>query len=216
MEDIMTRRRQDIIGKKFGKWTVLSRTTHELPSGKPVFMATCRCECGTVRDVVVAHLVRGNSRSCGCEKSHYLKLRGTGNAKFNGYKDISGTIWNHIRKGAAIRKIEFTVSIENAWQLYETQERKCALTRLPIKFDRFCAESTASLDRIDSSKDYTLDNVWWVHKDVNIMKNIYTVEYFVDLCRLVADNAAKSATDSVVVPQNCGASFGKKKDQSLS
>ena len=29
---------------------------------------------------------------------------------------------------------------------------------------------TASLDRIDSKKGYTIDNIQWVHKDVNKMK----------------------------------------------
>jgi hypothetical protein len=44
-------------GDKFAKWTVLD------PGGRS---ALCRCDCGTERRVVTAHLVNGLSRSCGC------------------------------------------------------------------------------------------------------------------------------------------------------
>ena len=42
---------------------------------------------------------------------------------------------------------------------------------IEIKFKKRHNDSkTASLDRIDSSKGYTEDNIQWVHKDVNQMK----------------------------------------------
>jgi len=44
---------------------------------------------------------------------------------------------------------------------------------------------TASLDRIDSTKNYTIDNIQWVHKDVNKMKMDFSQEYFIEMCRLV-------------------------------
>ncbi len=205
-------RSKSIIGKTFGKWTVLSRTKRPSPNGEFTYLAVCQCECGTIKEVVVAHLRNGRSRSCGCDKSRYEKMTGSGNGRFKGHRDIRGTVWSHIKNGALNRGIQFLLSIEEVWDLYEKQERRCALTGMPIVFNKLCENSTASLDRIDSSKAYTLDNVWWVHKDVNVMKNIYSVEYFVDVCKLVANNAAQPATDSAVIPQNCGASFGRKKD----
>lgn len=44
---------------------------------------------------------------------------------------------------------------------------------------------TASLDRIDSTKGYTLDNIQWVHKHINVMKMDLDQEYFIKLCKLV-------------------------------
>ena len=50
------------------------------------------------------------------------------------------------------------------------------------------SKTTASLDRIDSSKGYTTDNIQWVHKDINIMKNDYGNDYFIEICKKVAKN----------------------------
>ncbi len=47
---------------------------------------------------------------------------------------------------------------------------------------------TASLDRIDSSRGYTLDNIQWVHKDLNKMKTNYPNDYFIKMCKYVANN----------------------------
>jgi hypothetical protein len=71
------------------------------------------------------------------------------------------------------------------WDLYLKQERICALTGLPIKLGTV-NEISASLDRIDSTRGYTLDNVQWVHKDINRMKGDLTPERFLELCQLVA------------------------------
>jgi len=50
------------------------------------------------------------------------------------------------------------------------------------------ADTTASLDRINSSKGYTLDNVQWVHKTVNIMKQGLSDEDFKYWIKMIGDN----------------------------
>lgn len=50
--------RNDLTGKKFGKWVVLKRGDGN--------KWLCRCECGTEREVVGATLKNGTSTSCGC------------------------------------------------------------------------------------------------------------------------------------------------------
>jgi len=47
--------------------------------------------------------------------------------------------------------------------------------------------NTASLDRIDSSKGYIEGNVQWVHKMVNMSKQQYTQEEFINMCIAVAN-----------------------------
>lgn len=49
-------------------------------------------------------------------------------------------------------------------------------------------DSTASLDRIDSSKDYTIGNVQWIHKSINLMKNVIPQDIFVEWCVKIANN----------------------------
>ncbi len=39
-----------------------------------------------------------------------------------------------------------------------------------------------SLDRKDSSLGYTVDNVWWVHKDINKIKWKFEFNYFKEIC----------------------------------
>lgn len=107
---------------------------------------------------------------------------------------ISGEFWALIKSGALKRNIDFNVSMEQAWDLYIKQDRKCALSGLELIFEPNCVHNkkidnrrkrTASLDRKDSTKSYTLDNVQWVHKDVNIMKNKYSQDYFTQICKLI-------------------------------
>ena len=62
------------------------------------------------------------------------------------------------------------ISIQEAWEIYIKQDRKCALSGVPIVFttnnDKYWIQ-TASPDRIDSSLHYTEDNFQWVHKRIN-------------------------------------------------
>lgn len=70
------------------------------------------------------------------------------------------------------------------------QNKKCALTGDIIYFPTRCwsRDGTASLDRIDSSKGYTKENVQWVHKDINMMKQEYTTEVFLGWCKKVVEH----------------------------
>ena len=49
-----------------------------------------------------------------------------------------------------------------------------------------CSNLTASLDRIDSSLGYVKNNVQWVHKDINKMKQELNENYFKNLCKIIA------------------------------
>lgn len=54
---------RDLTGQRFCRWAVLGRS-QETDCLKTMWR--CRCECGTVRDVVGKSLTRGISKSCGC------------------------------------------------------------------------------------------------------------------------------------------------------
>jgi len=79
----------------------------------------------------------------------------------------------------------FEITIEAVWDLFLAQNRKCALSGLPLKFGSG-NKGNASLDRIDSTKGYTLGNVQWVDKDVNKMKMDLSQPYFIELCRRIS------------------------------
>ena len=56
-------KRDEFVGKKFNKWTVVARTVHPFLYGK---FYVVRCKCGTVRPCTpIWNLVTGKSKSCG-------------------------------------------------------------------------------------------------------------------------------------------------------
>ena len=149
----------------------------------------CKCDCGKEVNRTYNILVHSNGKSCGClyEKNKY----------HTGYKGICGSRFGDIKKGARNRNIEFNVSIEYIWDLFEKQNKKCALTGIDITISetwtKFASnEWTASLDRIDSNKGYIEGNVWWIHKIVNKMKNNLDLEEFKHWCLLISKNSVYS------------------------
>lgn len=71
----------------------------------------------------------------------------------------------------------FDLSIKYLWELYIQQNKRCYLSGLQIGFYG-CKKRTASLDRLNSKLGYTIDNCKWVHKDVNMIKQEYDLDYF--------------------------------------
>ena len=73
-------------------------------------------------------------------------------------------------------------------EMYDKQGRKCALTGWNILFSREDGKTTASVDRIDSTKGYSKSNIQLIHKNINRMKNHFTDEYFYRVCEAVTQN----------------------------
>src|SRR5581483_7706753 len=103
---------------------------------------------------------------------------------YQDYFEIHGSYWNKIEKEAIKRGLEFRLSLKEAWDLFIRQNRLCAIS---LDYLTFSNPKTASLDRIDSSKGYSLHNVQWVHKTLNIMKWHFPYDYFLNICNLVAN-----------------------------
>ena len=48
-------------------------------------------------------------------------------------------------------------------------------------------KGTASIDRINPNQHYTINNIQWVHKDVNNMKFSLDEDCFLYLCKLIVN-----------------------------
>lgn len=119
------------------------------------------------------------------------KYAGEGSSYWKGFMDISGSYWGGLRKGARVRSLEHSITIEYAWNIFIAQNRKCALSGIPIEFYKPRtpqSSQTASLDRIDPSKGYIEGNVQWVHKTINKMKMNLSQDEFIQLCCDIANN----------------------------
>ena len=170
------RKRPDLINKKFGKLLVLSQVDG-IDKRHPAW--NCLCDCGNQHKAVSSQLL-SNPEIC-CANCGHKK---GGKKNWTGYKKISGHFWSQVKWSAKVRNMEFDLDIKDAWNLYLKQNKKCALTGHRI-FIRYNNNNTASLDRIDSTKHYTIDNIQWVHKKINWMKGDMTESEFINMCRHV-------------------------------
>lgn len=64
---------RNLVGKQFGRWTVLSKADSKFMCGRSWKMWRCECQCGTIRDVTEQSLIRSTSTSCGCYRKERVK-----------------------------------------------------------------------------------------------------------------------------------------------
>lgn len=182
------------VGDKYGHLEVLQLVREE-KDGKRHHYAICKCHnCGNEEfKVIRGSIANGLTTSCGCRTDYYWKFTGENNVHFKGYKEIRSKFWKQLQRNAKLRGLEFTIKIEYVWELYEQQDRLCALSGLPIVFDKLKGgDTTASLDRIDSTKGYIPGNVQWTHKNINKMKRDFPVDKFIHLCCLVNEQSQEA------------------------
>ena len=145
--------------------------------------------------------LRVSAEVCRSIKQKVAKV-GKANPHFGGYEEITAHMICLIRRDAQKRDILHPLldnSVESnryLWGLYVLQDKRCALSGVPIEFgtNRVVGriEKTASLDRIDSDKGYVKGNVQWVHKDVNVMKRAISQERFIQLANQIANKHLRS------------------------
>lgn len=172
----------DLTGKKFGKLTVICRGPNQTSQTR----WQCLCECGKETTVQSNHLRNEHTQSCGCSWYEFGKTR----ISWKGHGEIPLSLFGRIRRNARNRNIPFDISIQYIWNLFLKQDKKCALSGLQLDFTygrNHHHKGTASLDRIDSTKGYVKDNVQWVHKDVNWMKQDYSNDYFLNMCETIVN-----------------------------
>lgn len=173
-----------IIGTKYNDWEVISENTYKYQRW---YKYRVRCKCGKEDYISSQSLKSGKSTKC---------KKCSTDEKYKGYNCISSSFFSRIIESAIKRNIEFNITIEYIYNLLEKQNFKCNLSNLDITMSRSysidrtnkISKTTASLDRIDSNKGYIEGNLQWIHKDINYMKNRYNQEYFIQMCKLIANN----------------------------
>lgn len=174
---------------KYNQLTILEEINHNKR-----WMFKTQCDCGKIEIKRKDWVLSGRTTSCKSCASKRTAANYPLPVNRKGYKDLSGTHYLHIKNGAIKRNIPFDVAAEFLYTLWINQQCRCALTGVPIYLTNKIKNNnpdwstiTASVDRIDSTKGYTEDNVWWVHKEVNRLKNNYSLQELIYWCSLIVN-----------------------------
>lgn len=179
----------DLTGLRFGKLTVIGTGEQRDHRSNRLWLA--KCDCGNTVVVAATTLVNKHKTHCGC-----VRYVSNLSRAWRGNGDVSGGYWSSLRNSASKRHIAFEISVEYGYNLFLSQNRKCALSGLPLSFgdpslprSERKKDQTASLDRIDSTLGYVEGNVQWVHKRVNAMKMDMDEKDFIEMCRLIVESS---------------------------
>lgn len=165
------------IGDVFGLYTLVNITKDRFD----LLVYHCRCSlCDSVVTRKYLELITPIT-STGCKYCRQEK----------GFEEISQGYFNQIYKGAIRRSFSFDITIEDIWSQYMKQDRRCNLTNIPVQFYRRGKNkpvnaNTASVDRVDSTKGYSIDNIQIIYAPINVMKMSLSQDEFICFCNMVA------------------------------
>lgn len=174
-----------MINKKFGKLLVIEKLNER--GNRRQLKYLCRCDCGKLHKVTGESLRSGKSKSCGCIKK--IPPNYEVNREIAIYKSLLHSIKTRAKK----KKIEFNIILDDFIFLSKQPCYYCGLlnsnfaTDLAVKKwqevknkeNTYIIIKYNGLDRVDSSKGYTMDNVVPCCKYCNIAKNSMTQEEYV-------------------------------------
>ena len=170
---------KDITGKRFTKLVAIKFDGFDRHN-KAKWL--CKCDCGNIKSINHCSLNRKLTKSCGCISIYKKRIKS--------YEDIPYQWFRRLKEQAISRNYNFDITIKDIWNQYVKQNKKCYYTDLDINFSNNMANqpqlATASVDRIDSNKNYTINNIVICHKIVNLSKNFLNREEFIKICNLVA------------------------------
>jgi len=176
------------IGSIVGNWKVISDKYKK----DRIYWNDCECICGKTKSVRHWHLNNYKTFGCGCSNVK-------GRFKSKTFGDLPLAYYNSFKNKRIRKGIHFSEDItpEFLWDLFLKQQSKCAISGVDIKFNKKWSHQhessskielqTASLDRIDSQLGYTINNVQWVHKDINYMKGSMSQDTFLIYCRNIVE-----------------------------
>jgi len=156
--------------------------------GEVKVIITCP-DCGTERNAKRANaILHPRCRKCACKarEAKYLEKLGHGK-QWSGSNYFSGKIISGWKRGADDRSIQWDITNEQLDNLWDKQNGKCALTGLNMSLDHG-NPNRVSLDRIDSTGYYSINNVQLTCSYVNRCKQSLSNEEFLEMCRLTVNN----------------------------
>lgn len=180
----------EVVSEPFSKPRIKKTSTKEYTINS--YYVNCKClKCKNIFSLYCDNLFTGKSKKC-VNCSRLEDSTAENNARWEGFGFIPKTAFERAKWYAERRNIPFSLSIEFLNELFIKQDKKCAISGITLSFKNIHkSQQTASLDRIDSKKYYTEDNVQWIHKHINIMKRELDENYFLNMCKVIVENKYK-------------------------
>lgn len=171
---------KDRANDKHGRLTVIS---HAGKDYRNKHLWLCLCECGNEKVVVSDNLSSGKTNSCGCLNAEFLARKGN---QFGLYADREVALlkvqYHHLKKRNKAKGYDEILTFDVFTKLSKSPCKYCGLEYSKEIEDRLNESSNKKMlsdhvlkcngiDRIDSSKGYTLTNSVPCCKHCNIAKN---------------------------------------------
>ena len=178
---------KDRTGDKYGRLTVIS---HVGKDHRKKHLWLCLCDCGNKKVVVADNLSSGKSNSCGCLKAEFLARKGN---QYGLYEDREKALlkvqYSHLKRRNENKGFAEMISFDIFSRLSKSPCNYCGLEYSKEIEDRLSESKKQKrlsdyvlkcngIDRVDSSKWYTVQNSVACCKYCNTAKSTMSVDEF--------------------------------------
>jgi hypothetical protein len=143
----------DLTDQRFGRLMVQSRAESD-PCGSPRWL--CKCDCGTLKVVVVNNLRSGDTKSCGCLRKELAVARSTthGFSYTSEYRSLYNV------------RVRCNNPNDKYYHNYGGRGIKCLINTVEelIETIGYRPSPEHSIDRIDTNGNYEIGNIRWSTK----------------------------------------------------
>ena len=163
---------------------MLERLSEAFRKGCHVY-ALYRCHCGVEKIIRDDAVKSNNQQSCGCERGAHLRTHGRSSS-------VEAYMVDRSKSRAKRKGFEHSITIEDIHI-----PDNCPLLGIPLfpgTNGKVCPNSP-TLDRIDSSKGYTPENIWVISYKANTIKSNATPEELLTIATRLAEFVEKRFQD---------------------
>ena len=149
--------KEDIVGNRYGKLIVLSKTDRKTKDGH--YYYNCQCDCGNTKEIIAKSLKRGLTKSCGCVRKETMSTHGLSQSRF--YAIWEGMI-DRVTNPENDRYTRYGgrgITICKEWNDFSNFKNDM--------YDSYCmhvkefGENDTTIDRINTDGNYEFDNCRW-------------------------------------------------------
>jgi len=171
----------NLLGKRFGKLLVIDSAPHDCKIQRRKWK--CLCDCGNEKIATVLDLRVGDTKSCGCwhreNSAQLIKKVHENNVKYHPKESSARTVWGTIYKEVSFENFFYLSQLNCFYCDGPPRTEKNAFWLGKREYSKLNGNfSYNGLDRLDSSKGHTIDNVVTACLFCNIFKRERSLQEF--------------------------------------